>query len=101
MNTRVSPIRLFAGGEKMLSRAPGCRSVCNGTPGDVVDDLAAAFRAMRVKGTSEAEALRFARDPVELARLCSERSLGSLKGVAEVLVFSGCAECAVNLAYSD
>lgn len=65
-----------------------------------MDDLVAAFEALRAKGVSEEEAVLVSRDPDELRRLLSAGSLGALHGTAEAMATSGCAECAVNKAYT-
>lgn len=84
----------------MLTRAPACRSVCNGVPGEVVSQLAEAFRKLRLQGVSEAQLLLVSRDPTQVAALLPADSLGALPGAAEAIVRSGCAECAVNLVYA-
>ena len=85
----------------MLTKVPGCRAVCQGAPSEVINQLVAAFKDLRDQGVSEVQSLRMARDPSQIVRLCSETSVGGVHSVAEALVASGCAECTVNLAYSD
>lgn len=84
----------------MITSAPGCRTACNGNPGDVVEHLIEVFWKLRVQGASEEQALLVARDPEQVARLLPANSLGALRGTAEALVISGCVECAVNYAYA-
>lgn len=84
----------------MVTSTPGCRAVCNGKPGEVMDQLEAAFRTLRAQGVSEVRALVISRDPDQLMRLFPSDSLGAMRGVAESFVRSCCAECAVNLAYA-
>ena len=85
----------------MLTSAPGCRAVCKGKPGDVVEHLVVVFERLRIGGMTEEQALRLASDPDQLARLLSSTSLGALPSVSEAVVTGGCAECAVNCAYAD
>lgn len=85
----------------MLTKAPACRAVCKGKPGAVMDELVAVMTDLRLAGKAEAEVLFVARDPVALARLFPEGSLGRYPSVAESFVDSGCSECAVNKAYAD
>jgi hypothetical protein len=59
------------------------------------------FKGLRAKGVSEAQALLLAADPEQVAALLPGDSLGALAGTAAAIVSSGCAECAVNLAYSN
>ena len=66
-----------------------------------MDELVAAVTQLREKGFSEAEALHMVRDPAALARLFPVGSLGTFPSVAKSFVESGCADCAVNKAYSD
>lgn len=84
----------------MLTSAPKCRVVCNGKPGEVMDELVAAFRALRAEGIPEDQALLVSRDPEKIARLFPSGSIGGMRATAEAFVSSGCAECAVNLAYA-
>lgn len=84
----------------MLSSAPKCRVVCNGRPGEVQDQLADGFRKLRAQGVSEKEALAIARDPALMTRLLPAESVGALPMTVRALIDSGCAECAVNLAYT-
>jgi len=84
-----------------ISTAPACRVVCNDKPGDVMLELINALRRLRGKGLREEDALVAARDPKLLMRLVPDTSLGGLEGVAQSLVSSSCAECAVNWAYND
>ena len=85
----------------MKTSAPGCRTACNGKPGEVVEHLVVAFEALRVQGVSEEQAQLVSRDPKQVACLLSNHSLGSLHGIADAIVSSGCAECAVNYAYAE
>lgn len=84
----------------MLSNPPKCRVVCNDKPGEVQDQLTDGFRKLRAQGVSEKQALIIARDPAQLARVLPAASIGALPAAARALVDSGCAECAVNLAYA-
>lgn len=84
----------------MLTSAPKCRVVCNGRPGEVQEQLAAGFAKLRAQGVSEQQALVIARDPAQIVRLLPAESLGALPYAARALIESGCAECAVNLAYA-
>lgn len=83
----------------MLTSAPKCRVVCVDKPGAVMDQLVEAFKILRAQGISEKQALLISHDPAQLARLFPEGSLGASRGSVEAFVSSGCAECAVNLAY--
>lgn len=83
----------------MVARAPKCRVVCVDKPGEVMDQLVEAFKMLRAQGISEKQALVMSRDPAQLARLFPAGSLGATRSSAEAFVTSGCAECAVNLAY--
>jgi len=85
----------------MLTSAPGCRAVCKGKPGDVVEHLVVVFERLKIGGMTEEQALRLARNPDQLARLLPSTSLGALPGGSEAVVSGGCADCAVNYAYSD
>lgn len=85
----------------MLTRPPKCRIVCKDEPGEVMEQLVAGFRKLRAEGVSEREALALSRDPGRLARLFPGGGLGSLPATAEAFSSSGCAECAVNKAYTD
>ena len=40
-------------------------------------------------------------DPDQVIRLLPGGSAGTVRGVAAALVSTGCAECAVNLAFTD
>jgi hypothetical protein len=84
----------------MLTKAPGCRTVCKDSPGTVMDELVASLAKKRNGGMTEADALRLVRKASALAALFPEGSLGRLPRVAESFMESGCAECAVNKAYS-
>jgi hypothetical protein len=84
----------------MLTSAPECRTVCNGKPGDVVEQLIVAFKGLRARGWSEEQALNLSRDSKQVAALLPNSSLGALHSVAEAVVLTGCAECAVNYAYA-
>lgn len=84
----------------MLTSPPKCRVVCKGKPGEVMDELVAAFRALRERGVPEDQALLVSRDPAQLARLFPSGSIGGMAATADAFVSSGCAECAVNLAYA-
>lgn len=85
----------------MLTKAPACRAVCKGKPGAVMDELVSVMTDLRLAGKAESEVLFVARDPVALARLFPEGSLGRYPSVAESFVDSGCSECAVNKAYAE
>lgn len=84
----------------MLTSPPKCRVVCKDEPGEVMDQLVAGFKKLRAQGISEQQALNLSRNPAELARLFPAGSLGGLPVASEAFVDSGCAECAVNKAYS-
>lgn len=84
----------------MLTSAPKCRAVCDGRPGEVMEQLTAGFTKLRALGVSEKQALVIARDPAQMVRLLPAESLGALPQTARALIDSGCAECAVNLAYA-
>lgn len=84
-----------------ITKEPKCRAVCKGKPGMVMDELVAAFKALRAQGLSEEDALRRAHDPDRLAETFPGGSLGTFRATAEAFVVSGCAECAVNLAYTE
>jgi hypothetical protein len=84
----------------MLTRPPKCRVVCKDEPGEVMDQLIAAFTKLRAQGLSEKDALALSHDPLRLAGLFPGGSLGSLPATAQAFASSGCAECAVNKAYS-
>jgi len=85
----------------MLTSAPECRVVCNGSPGKVMEELIFAFRVLRSQGISEEQVLLCSRDPDQVIRLLPSTSPGTVHGVAAALVSTGCAECAVNLAFTD
>lgn len=85
----------------MLTKVPGCRAVCRDVQGDLMSQLIAAFKNLRTQGASEEQSLNIALDSIQLAHLFSENSLGRLHSVAKAMVTSGCAECAVNFAYTD
>lgn len=85
----------------MITKAPACRTVCNGKPGDVMEQLIAAFKKLRVQGVSEEQALLICHDPNKLVDLLPSSSFGGFHGAAEALVSSGCSECAVNHAYAE
>jgi hypothetical protein len=85
---------------RMLTTVPACRRVCKDAPGTVMDELVEALAKIRNKGLSEAEALLLIREATVLANLFPEGSLGRHPKVAESFIQSGCAECAVNKAYS-
>lgn len=84
----------------MLTKAPACRQVCKDAPGEVMDELVVSMEKLRSTGVTEAAALHMARDPEALVRLFPVGSLGTYPSVATAFVDSGCAECAVNKAYS-
>ena len=84
----------------MPATVPGCRTVCGDKPGEVVDHLVVAFRKLRSGGLSEEQAFFVARDAVQVERLLAPDSIGALRGTAEAIVNSGCAECAVIYAYA-
>jgi len=84
----------------MITNAPACRTVCNGKPGEVVENLVAAFKRLRTLGIPEGQALLVSRDPHQVARLLPISSPGSLSSIAEAMVTAGCTECAVNYAYA-
>jgi len=84
----------------MLTTAPACRAVCTNLPTTVMDELVEALAKRRNAGLTEAEALLLVGQASSLARLFPEGSLGKLAAVAESLINSGCATCAVNMAYS-
>ena len=84
----------------MLTTAPKCRAVCNGKPGDVMDELVAGFKALRAQGVSERDALEISKNPLRVMCLFPSGSLGTFHSAAEAFVSSGCATCAVNLAYA-
>lgn len=84
----------------MLTSTPKCRVVCNGKPGEVMDQLAAGFRKLRAAGVTEKQALVIAGDAAQLVRLLPADSVGALPVTARALIDSGCAACAVNLAYA-
>jgi hypothetical protein len=85
----------------MLSKAPPCRAVCMDSAGSVMDELVIVFQGKRSAGMSEADALSIARDGQALTRMLPRHSVGELHSVADALSCSGCAECAVNKAYTD
>ncbi|PKO87322.1 MAG: hypothetical protein CVU18_11050 [Betaproteobacteria bacterium HGW-Betaproteobacteria-12] len=85
----------------MLTKAPECRRVCKDEPGAVMDELVAALVRLRGLGLSEAEALHMSGDPVAVARMFPEGSMGKFPSIAKSFVDSGCAECAVNKAFTD
>lgn len=85
----------------MLTNAPGCRTVCKGAPGEDMMQLVAAFKNLRTQGLTEAQALLLAADPEQVSAMLPGDSLGALAGTAAAIVSSGCAECAVNLAYAN
>jgi len=85
----------------MLTSAPECRVVCNGSPGKVMEELIFAFRVLRSQGISEEQVLLCSRDPDQVIRLLPGGSAGTVRGVAAALVSTGCAECAVNHAFTD
>ena len=85
----------------MLTSAPGCRAVCNGKPGEAVEQLIEVFNDLRTQGWSEEKTLNLSRDPKQVVALLPIDSLGALLSVAEANVLTGCAECAVNYAYAE
>ncbi len=84
----------------MLTSAPSCRPVCGDAPGEVMDELVAAFARLRAQGISEAQALLASRDPERVRDLFPTDGMGGLRATAEAMVSSGCAECAVNKVYA-
>lgn len=84
----------------MLTSIPKCRILCKDEPGEVMEQLVAGFRKLRAAGITEKQALAMAHDPAQLTRLFPEGSLGTLRATSEAFANSGCAECAVNKAYS-
>ena len=84
----------------MLTKAPGCRSVCSDSPGAVMDELVVSLIKMRRSGLTEAAALSLVRQATSLATLFPEGSLGRMPKVAESFLDSGCATCAVNKAFA-
>lgn len=84
----------------MLTKAPACRATCKGKPGAVMDELVEVMVDLRKLGKAESDLLHIARDPTSLANLFPAGSLGRYPAVANSFVDSGCAECAVNKAYS-
>lgn len=85
----------------MLTSIPKCRILCKDEPGEVMEQLVAAFRKLRAEGITEKQALALANDPTQLTRLFPEGSLGTLRSTSEAFSSSGCATCAVNKAYSN
>ena len=81
------------------SELRGCRRVCMDNPGELQDQLAEAMKDLREKGVPEAKVRAMARDPAWIASLFPPQSLGAIREVAEVMVSTQCAECAVDKAY--
>lgn len=77
----------------------GCRRVCKDKPGEIQEQLADAIKALREQGVPEAKVRTMARDPVWIASLFPPHSLGAIREVAEAMVSTECAECAVDKAY--
>jgi len=83
----------------MKDEVRGCRRVCKDKPGEIQVQLADAIKELREKGMPEAKVRAMARDPVWIASLFPPHSLGAIREVAEAMVATECAECAVDKAY--
>lgn len=83
----------------MTNEIRGCRNVCKDTPGELQDQLVDAIRELREKGIPEAKVRTLARDPVWVSGLYPPHSIGAVKEVAEAMVSSECAECAIDKVY--
>jgi hypothetical protein len=84
----------------MAANTPGCRAICEQNPSELMNDLTRVVIALRMQGASKAKADALVHDGAALSKLLGGGSMGSLRGVADSLIASGCVDCAVEKVYS-